>query len=277
MRIFNKMKKAMLVMMASLFCANVAFAESKSFLVAYGNMTAGSIEGTEGNNQLTGNAGDTADGIVLQLTGNTAKTYSGANKVSLPWEGETVQRTTIKLSNGAQNTLIMPEGWLATKATFYSYVNLKEEKFNFEKYPELGYRVSYGKEVAGTAYTQEDATIMDVFVEGDLTNPDVISFDLDKVSSFTFTNTGEQACFVIVIEAETVEAEPETEKAYATFEAPTNTNAIWNAETNSFTWTQGWYNQIRNIGLPTGDITKYAKLVVDCEIVSGTQFRILFY
>lgn len=277
MRIFNKMKKAMLVMMASLFCANVAFAESKSFLVAYGNMTAGSIEGTEGNNQLTGNAGDTAEGIVLQLTGNTGKAYSGANKVSLPWEGETVQRTTIKLSNGAQNTLTMPEGWLATKATFYSYVNLKEEKFNFDKYPELGYRVSYWKEVAGTAYTQEDATIMDVFVEGDLTNPDAISFDLDKVSSFTFTNTGEQACFVIVIEAETVEAEPETEKAYATFEAPTNTNAIWNAETNSFTWTQGWYNQIRNIGLPTGDITKYAKLVVDCEIVSGTQFRILFY
>ena len=30
MRIFNKMKKAMLVMMASLFCANVAFAEVKT-------------------------------------------------------------------------------------------------------------------------------------------------------------------------------------------------------------------------------------------------------
>lgn len=67
------------------------------------------------------------------------------------------------------------------------------------------------------------------------------------------------------------------EKVNATFEAPSNTNAIWNAETKSFTWTQSYYNQIRNIGLPTGDITKYAKLVIDCEIVAGTQFRILFY
>ena len=30
MRIFNKMKKAMLVMMASLFCAGTAFAETKT-------------------------------------------------------------------------------------------------------------------------------------------------------------------------------------------------------------------------------------------------------
>ena len=289
MRIFNKMKKAMLVMMASLFCANVAFAESKSFLVTYGNMTAGSIEGTEGNNQLTGNAGDTADGIVLQLTGNTGKTYSGANKVSLPWEGETVQRTTIKLSNGAQNTLIMPEGWLATKATFYSYVNLKEEKFNFEKYPELGYRVSYWKEVAGTAYTQEDATIMDVFVEGDLTNPDAISFDLDKVSSFTFTNTGEQACFVIVIEAETVEAEPETP---ATEEILLNNDMFkaWDG-VGADAQVTGAANSDTHIGETLGagamvygtstvyylnyaDLTGYSKMVF--EGTPGVQLRVLF-
>ena len=69
----------------------------------------------------------------------------------------------------------------------------------------------------------------------------------------------------------------ELEKVYATFEAPTNTSAIWNAETNSFTWEQTSYNQIRNIGLPNGDITKYAKLVIDCELVKGENFRILFY
>ena len=69
----------------------------------------------------------------------------------------------------------------------------------------------------------------------------------------------------------------ELEKVYATFEAPTNTSAIWNAETNSFTWEQTSWNQIRNIGLPNGDITKYAKLVIDCELVKGENFRILFY
>ena len=66
-------------------------------------------------------------------------------------------------------------------------------------------------------------------------------------------------------------------KTYATFEAPSNTSAQWNAATSSFTWSQTSYNQIRNIGLPTGDLSKYKKLVVDCEIKSGNKFRILFY
>ena len=69
----------------------------------------------------------------------------------------------------------------------------------------------------------------------------------------------------------------EGEKVYATFEAPTNTNTTWNGETKTFTWSTTYYNQLRNIGLPSGDLTKYKKLVVDCTIKSGDQFRILFY
>ena len=69
----------------------------------------------------------------------------------------------------------------------------------------------------------------------------------------------------------------EGEKVYATFESPSNTNTSWNAETKTFTWSTTYYNQLRNIGLPTGDITKYKKLVVDCDIKSGDQFRVLFY
>ena len=69
----------------------------------------------------------------------------------------------------------------------------------------------------------------------------------------------------------------EGEKTFATFEAPANTNTTWNAETKTFTWATTYYNQLRNIGLPNGDISKYKKLVVDCDIVSGEQFRILFY
>jgi len=67
------------------------------------------------------------------------------------------------------------------------------------------------------------------------------------------------------------------EQVHATFASPANTAATWNAETNSFTWAQSYYNQIRNIGLPSGDITDYKKLVVDYEILSGDRFRILFY
>jgi hypothetical protein len=72
-------------------------------------------------------------------------------------------------------------------------------------------------------------------------------------------------------------AQAETEKVHATFENPTNTNTTWNAETKTFTWSTTYYNQLRNIGLPTGDISGYRKLVVDCEIKSGNRFRILFY
>ena len=67
------------------------------------------------------------------------------------------------------------------------------------------------------------------------------------------------------------------EKVYATFENPANTSAVWDKETSSFSWTQSWYNQIGNIGLPTGDLSNYKKLVVDYEILEGDQFRILFY
>ena len=66
-------------------------------------------------------------------------------------------------------------------------------------------------------------------------------------------------------------------KVYATFESPSNTNTTWNADTKTFTWSTTYYNQLRNIGLPSGDISKYKKLVVDCSIKSGEKFRILFY
>ncbi len=72
-------------------------------------------------------------------------------------------------------------------------------------------------------------------------------------------------------------ASAKTEQVHATFENPTNTNTTWNAETRTFTWSTTWYNQLRNIGLPSGDISKYKKLVVDCEITEGNRFRVLFY
>ena len=74
-----------------------------------------------------------------------------------------------------------------------------------------------------------------------------------------------------------VSANAKTEKVHATFESPSNTNTTWNSETRTFTWSTTYYNQLRNIGLPSGDISKYKKLVVDCTIVSGEKFRILFY
>ena len=84
-------------------------------------------------------------------------------------------------------------------------------------------------------------------------------------------------CIVALCFLGLISASAKTERVYATFENPSNTNTTWNAETRTFTWTATYYNQLRNIGLPSGDISKYKKLVVDCNIVTGEKFRILFY
>ena len=205
MRIFNKMKK-MLLVAAALFAVNGAFAESKTFLLHGKNMTVGTD--ADGYSIMTGNASTEAEGVVLTLL-NSAKSWSTHNSITV--DGSSL--ATIKVSNGAQNSCVLPEGYVATKVTLYSYINIntakKEENIAAEKYLPNGYRTSYWKEFAGTSYNEEAATLMNVFVDGDLTAPDAISFDLDKVSSFTFTNGGEQACFVMKIEAESVAAEPE--------------------------------------------------------------------
>ena len=68
-----------------------------------------------------------------------------------------------------------------------------------------------------------------------------------------------------------------TEKVYATFANPSNTSTTWDAATKTFGWTAKSYNQLRNIGLPSGDITGYEKLVIDCTMEEGQAFRILIY
>ena len=69
----------------------------------------------------------------------------------------------------------------------------------------------------------------------------------------------------------------EGKKTYATFENPSNTNTTWDATTREFTWSTTWYNQLRNIGLPSGNLSKYEKLVIDCGEISTGSFRVLFY
>lgn len=157
-------------------------------LLCWGNMTASSYDDSDYNNQLIGNEGDAAEGFTLVLTGNLEKSYTSAQKITLEYEGETIERTTIKLSNGAQNSLFLPSGAKATLITLWSYTNLDEAN-----------RTNYWKEVAGTEYSADEATILTCYKNYD--NPDCVSFTLDNVEDvITFTNTGEQQCVVIYVE-----------------------------------------------------------------------------
>lgn len=94
----------------------------------------------------------------------------------------------IKFSNGAQNTVTLPEGYVATKVTFYSTIN-KDAATE---------RTPYWAEVNGTTFTEDEANIMVSYK--DYENPDINAYNLGEVSSFTFKNTGEQPFAVLVVE-----------------------------------------------------------------------------
>ena len=166
--------------------------------------------GVEGANAI-----DLQEGFKLAITGNEEKSLSSGNDITV---GGSAYKS-IKISNGAQNTLTLPEGKVATKITLYSYVNHNESKRSDAIANDKnntsghGYRWCYWKEVGGTTYTQETAVLFSTFVDGirqadnsvtldetALQNPDAQTFELANLSAVTFTNTGEQPCIVIEVE-----------------------------------------------------------------------------
>lgn len=150
--------------------------------------TLGQRAGTTVDNSAT-----YAHGGKLEITGKDDKAFGTGKDITAA--GDSYK--SIKLSNGAQNTLTMPEGKTAKKVTFYSYVNKKAAE---------AAEANYWAEINGVEYkTKEDAenpaTLMNVYTDTEnyQTNPDAISFNLADVSSFTFTNKGDQLCVVIVV------------------------------------------------------------------------------
>ena len=108
----------------------------------------------------------------------------------------------MKVSNGAENTLTLPEGKVVSGIKFYSYVNgdMVEEK------------PSYWKEVAGVTFesVEQAGGIFTSYL--DLDNPDVLEYEFNgKANKVTFTNTGVQCCYVIEVNIETGEPTEVTE------------------------------------------------------------------
>ena len=169
--------------------------EKKTAVLYFTNMTTssdGTIEEnktTPANNILSGNAGGEAEGFVMKLSGNMAKSYNGADVISTG----SYNVKTVKLSNGAMNTIYLPNGYAATSMTLWSYTN-----FSKDTTP----RTSYWSSVGGTTYTAETATILQSVKN--TSKPDHVTFALNGLSEIEFKNTGEQQCVVIIIDYQSV-------------------------------------------------------------------------
>ena len=154
--------------------------------IAWGNCTR--TGGDSSCTELVGNEASPSNnvGLSMKYTTVTDKYFSKGEKMTYDFDG--VQRTGIKLSNGAQTSIILPENGRATKLVIYSVVGTNASD-----------RTSYWKEVAGKAYTASNATILDLSKTA--SSPNKVEFDLDNVASpVTFTNAGEQQSIVLVIE-----------------------------------------------------------------------------
>ena len=156
--------------------------------LAWGNATHSPSDGA--CTELIGSEASPSNniGISMKYTNAPDKTYSTAGTPKFKYDFDGVDRTGIKLSNGAQNIITLPENGRATKLIIYSIVSNKIDET----------RVSYWKEVAGVEYTPETTTVLDR--DKAATNPNMVEFELNNVPSITFTNAGEQQAVVLVIE-----------------------------------------------------------------------------
>lgn len=154
-----------------------AFA-TRNVVMGYGSFAA-PVDVDYGGTQystLNGSAGDDAEGYSLILM-KAGKAWASGNKIT------TVNKTSIKVSNGAQNKLTMPANVKANKVTFHSYKNV------------TGSNVGWG-EINGETTPADDLATYDM--GGTASNPDVRVYPLNGVTGeMTFTNAGVQICFVL--------------------------------------------------------------------------------
>ena len=163
--------------------------ETKQVCIAWGNMSRQPSDAA--CTELIGAEASPSNNIGFSMNYTTAtdKTYSKGEKMTYEFDG--VQRTGIKLSNGAQNVIHVPDGYKVTKLTLWSVVGTNSSN-----------RTSYWKEVAGRTYTEADGQLLDLTKTA--ASPNKAVFVLDNVErELTFTNAGEQQSVVIVLEYHT--------------------------------------------------------------------------
>ena len=180
-------------------CTNSAEANAAATVVSNGwNSTVylplslfdvGQRDGTTVNNLLTGKTGTVAEGYSIAITGRDDKAIISGSNITI---GGTAMQS-MRVSNGAQNTLTIPTGVEVKGISFYSYNNYDS--------PDAGW-----KEVAGTSYENSSLDSYwgniplqaNVNVADKLTNPDVRTYALNQTGgTVTYTNANNQPCYVI--------------------------------------------------------------------------------
>ncbi len=152
-----------------------------------------SQDGSSTNDTWTGKASTDFEGYIIALdnegkTGGDIKALSTGNAIN--------NNTTIKGSNGRTLTFTLPTGVKVNRITIYSYTNGDDNN-----------HYSSGWKLNGTAADMIGLSLRDV--EGNSgksvsssSSPDVrvFAFDTPLEESFTFTNTGYQQCFYMVLD-----------------------------------------------------------------------------
>lgn len=130
-------------------------------------------EGTTAANTIS-----VADGWTITITGNEAKNWSNGNG-SITYGAKSYM--TLKNSNGAQNTLTLAEGLVATKVDFYATTNHDTDP---------GQLVEFDGETCSDVISSIKDYAHPTHISKTLTTP---------ANSFTFTFGVKQACFIAVV------------------------------------------------------------------------------
>lgn len=166
--------KKFLSLVTLLLCAVVSVSADEAVISWY--MGANGAAATSANS-ITGASGCAAEGFTIAITGNTSKNWSNGNG-DITYSAVTYK--TLKNSNGAQNTITCPTGKVATQVVFY--VTTNDDKATAKL-----------TEIDGTACSDE------VSSQKNYTSPTVITKSIASKSSFTFTFSTKQVCFLAVV------------------------------------------------------------------------------
>ena len=139
------------------------------------------------NSILNGKEGTDTEGYSIELN-NNQKNYANLVSNDLNISGDTY--TPIKVSNGAENILHLPEGVKVARMTIYSLVNKSKDN-----------SVCGWQNVNGAQEYQKIPMGAFTDVKGHCDNPDVRVYDMNNATDkISFTNAGYQLAFVIALD-----------------------------------------------------------------------------